>query len=268
MNFASLELLRSAIGFGIFACVIAFFWAPILTKILYRYRITRHNEYDETLAIGDRVQKTGVPIMGGLLVVLTVAILTAIFNWERKFTWVPIGVMLLSATLGGIDDILHVYGHERRSRKLSQIFTLIRVHKEWKMRLWYIITMPWSIFKRISVWFSRHPGKGVHVHEKLVFQFLSGAITAWWIYFKLGENWQNIQIPFDGLAHIGWWIIPLIIGFVMFTANAVNVADGMDGLAGGALIITFAALSLLSWLNGYTTITILNTTSKRILRSL
>jgi UDP-N-acetylmuramyl pentapeptide phosphotransferase/UDP-N-acetylglucosamine-1-phosphate transferase len=129
------------------------------------------------------------------------------------------------------------------------------------MRVWYTLTLPWAIFKRTSVWLSRHPGKGVHVHEKLLFQFIAGGITAWWIYFKLGENWQNIQIPFDGFLHIGWWIIPLIIGFVVLTANAVNVADGMDGLAGGALITTFSAFTLLSWLGGYPEITILNATT-------
>ena len=45
---------------------------------------------------------------------------------------------------------------------------------------------------------------------------------------------------------------------VMFTANAVNIADGMDGLAGGMLIITFSALTLLSWINGFGEIAIVN----------
>lgn len=47
----------------------------------------------------------------------------------------------------------------------------------------------------------------------------------------------------------------------MFTANAVNIADGMDGLAGGSLIITFTALTILSWIEGYNEITILNATT-------
>jgi len=47
----------------------------------------------------------------------------------------------------------------------------------------------------------------------------------------------------------------------MATANAVNVADGMDGLAGGSLIITFSALSLLSWVQGYPEIAYLNATA-------
>ena len=44
----------------------------------------------------------------------------------------------------------------------------------------------------------------------------------------------------------------------MFTANAVNIADGMDGLAGGMLIITFSAFTLLSWTNGFGEIAIVN----------
>jgi len=254
----SLDLLRTAIFYGLGSCFIAFLWTPILTKILYKYKLTRRAEYDSTASIE---KKAGTPIMGGLLVIITVAVITMLFNWDRKFTWVPIGVMLLSALLGGIDDVMHIYGHERRNRKLKQVFTLIRVHADWKYRLWLIITLPWSIFKRASLWLGSHPGKAVHVHEKLILQFAAGAITAWWIYTKLGAHWQEINIPFDGYINIGWWIIPLIIFFVMFTANAVNVTDGMDGLAGGSLLLTFSTLMILSWINGYPEIMFLNATA-------
>ncbi|KKQ28207.1 MAG: Phospho-N-acetylmuramoyl-pentapeptide-transferase [Candidatus Magasanikbacteria bacterium GW2011_GWC2_37_14] len=250
--------LKTAISFGIFSCIIAFLWAPALTKILYKFKLTRQAEYDATMGV---TSKAGTPIMGGLLVIITVALITILFNWERKFTWVPIGVMLLSALLGGIDDVMHIYGHERRNRKLKQIFTLIRVHSDRKYRVWLVITLPWSIFKRLALILGSHPGKGVHVHEKLLLQFAAGGITAWWVYFKLGEHWQLISVPFDGLVNIGFWIIPLIIFFVMFTANAVNVADGMDGLAGGSLILTFSTLTILSWLTGYQEITLLNATA-------
>ena len=257
---AQLDLLKTAIQFGLISCIIAFLWAPALTKFLYKYNITRHAEYDATLAMGARRSKRGVPVMGGLLVIITVALITYFFNWERSFTWVPIGVMLMAALLGGVDDLLNIYGKRRRSRKLKQVFTLIRVHKNWHMRLFYLITLPWWIFKRMSTWLSRDPGKGIHVHEKLLLQFLAGFAAAYWIYFKLGESWQEIFIPFDGFVNFGIWIIPMIIFFIMLTANAVNIADGMDGLAGGSLIITFSALTLLSWIQGYSEITFLNAT--------
>lgn len=254
----SIEVLRTAIGFGLAGALIAFLWAPLLIKFLYHFKLTRVNPFDPTLAMAGREQKFGTPIMGGLLVIITVAALTMLFNWERRFTFVPIGVMLLSALLGGIDDILNIYGEKRRNRALMQTIRLIKVHKNWGVKLWLTLTLPWTAFKRTSLWLGSHPGKGVFVHEKLILQFIAGAITAWWIYFKLGDAWHNVAIPFDGTINFGLWLIPMIIFFVMFTANAVNVADGMDGLAGGSLLITFSTLTLLSWLKGFPEIAFLN----------
>jgi len=258
INLEALDLLKTAITYGLVSAVVAFLWAPVLIKLLYKFKLVRSAEFDQTLNI---MKKKGTPIMGGLLIIITVAVITYLFNWERSFTWVPIGVMLLAALLGGIDDVLHIYGHKRRNRKLKQILKLIQVHRDWKKRLWLTITLPWALFKRSSLWLGSHPGKGVHVHEKLLLQFAAGAVAAYWIYFKLGEHWREVYIPFNGNVDIDWWIIPLIIFFVMFTANAVNVADGMDGLAGGSLIITFSTLTLLSWLGGYQEITLLNATA-------
>ena len=257
-SLTSINVLRTAIGFGLAGAFISLLWAPLLIKFLYHFKITRTNPFDPTLNMEGRTEKFGTPIMGGLLVIITVAALTMLFNWERGFTFVPIGVMLLSALLGGIDDILNIYGEKRRNRNLAQTLRLIQVHKNWLMKFWLIITLPWTAFKRTSLWLGSHPGKGVFVHEKLILQFIAGTITAWWIYFKLGEVWHNVAIPFDGTINFGLWLIPMIIFFVMFTANAVNVADGMDGLAGGSLLITFSTLTVLSWIKGIPEIAYLN----------
>jgi phospho-N-acetylmuramoyl-pentapeptide-transferase len=257
--FESISLLRTALGYGLLACVVSFFWAPFLTTLLYRYNITRRGEFDATKSIQGKI---GTPIMGGLLVIVTVACMTMLFNWEREFTWVPIGVMLMASALGGVDDLMNIFNtKKRRNRKLKHVLRLIRVHKDWKQRLWLTITLPWTLFKRSSLWLGSHPGRGLHVHERILFQFLAGAITAWWIYFKLGEHWQSIVVPFYGAFDLGMLIIPLIIFMVMATANAVNIADGMDGLAGGSLALSFLGLSILSWAEGYHAITILNATT-------
>ncbi len=247
------------LGFTLLGTFVAFAWSPLLIKFLYNFHLTKEVKV-ELNQIGSHAQKANTPLMGGLLVIITVAVLTFIFNWSRGFTWVPIGVMLISAMLGAIDDLMSVYGVERRSRKLSHVLKLIRVHKSLNMRIWYIITIPWTLFKRISVWFGSR-SKGVFVHEKLILQFIAGAITAWWIYSKLGPAWHFIYLPFNININAGWMIIPIIILIVVFTANAVNIADGMDGLSGGMLIITTSALTLLAWVNGFGEIAILNATA-------
>ncbi len=247
------------LGFTILGAALAFAWAPLLIHILYRFNVVKGIKV-ELAGIDTHTHKAKTPVMGGLLVVLTVAFITFFLNWNRSFTWVPIGVMLFSAGLGAIDDLMNIYGSERRSRKLDHVLRLIRVHSEFKMRMWYIVTLPWTAFKRLSVWFGSHTAKGVFVHEKLILQFIAGSLTAWWIYTKLGFAWHYIYFPFDFSINAGAFIVPIVILIVMFTANAVNIADGMDGLAGGTMITTFSALTLLSWINGFGEIAILNAT--------
>lgn len=248
------------LGFTLAGAIGAFLFAPFLTRFLFQAKLIKEAKV-ELVALGSHAYKANTPIMGGLLVIITVAVITYFFNWNRSFTWVPIGVMLISALLGAVDDLLSVYGSERQSRKIGHILRLIRVHSEWKMRLWYIVTFPWTIFKRMSVWFGSQTKRGVFVHEKLILQFIAGALTAWWVYTKLGPAWHFIYFPWDFYIDAGWIIVPIVIFIVMFTANAVNIADGMDGLAGGMLVITFGALMLLSWINGFGELAILNATA-------
>lgn len=252
--------LAQIIGFMILGAVVAFMWAPFLSHALYKWNVVKGVK-TELATLGSHAYKASTPVMGGLLIIITVSVITYIFNWSRSFTWVPISILIISAALGAIDDLMNVYGSERRSRKLGHIITLIRVHHDWRVRIWYIITLPWSIFKRMSVWFGSQTRRGVFVHEKLILQLIAGSLTAWWVYSKLGPAWHYIYFPFGFSFNADIFIVPVIIFIVMFTANAVNIADGMDGLAGGALIITFSALTMLSWINGFGEIAILNATT-------
>ena len=70
----NIALIQHALTYLLFSAIGAFIWAPLLTKFLYKYKITRRAEFDFTLK-GDRNQKTGTPIMGGLLIIVTVAVI-------------------------------------------------------------------------------------------------------------------------------------------------------------------------------------------------
>ena len=253
------HLLAVALLYLMGAAALAFAWAPFLAKLLYKYNITRRAEFDFTLQ-GERQHKAGTPIMGGILVIVTVIIVTVLFNWNRKYTYVPIGAMTVAALLGAADDILNILGIKRRLRSLRHILQLRRVHKKRLMRAWHTVMLPFVAMRNFVGIFGSKQERGIQVHEKLILQFLAGLIAAWWVYFRLGESWHTLWIPFDGQVYVGWWIIPIIIFFVMFTANAVNVADGLDGLAGGSLIAAFGGLTLVSWLEGRTAFAPLNAT--------
>lgn len=55
-----------------------------------------------------------------------------------------------------------------------------------------------------------------------------------------GHGLQSATIPFMGFVEFGWWGVPLFALVVLTITNAINLIDGIDGLAGG--ICLFAAL--------------------------
>ncbi|HSX41170.1 MAG TPA: phospho-N-acetylmuramoyl-pentapeptide-transferase [Candidatus Saccharimonadales bacterium] len=69
-----------------------------------------------------------------------------------------------------------------------------------------------------------------------------------YFYFKLG--YHLIHIPAVGDFSIGWLYIPLFVAVVVSTANAVNITDGLDGLAGGLLSTAFAAYAVIAYFQG------------------
>lgn len=69
-------------------------------------------------------------------------------------------------------------------------------------------------------------------------------VGGWWFYNKLGVN--SVHIPFFDSWHIGWLIVPLFMLVIFATANAVNISDGLDGLAGGLAAIAFGAYAVIA----------------------
>jgi phospho-N-acetylmuramoyl-pentapeptide-transferase len=67
-------------------------------------------------------------------------------------------------------------------------------------------------------------------------------IGGWWFYAKLGVN--SVYIPGLSHVHIGILVVALFWLVVVATANSVNITDGLDGLAGGLLVSSFAAYAL------------------------
>lgn len=74
------------------------------------------------------------------------------------------------------------------------------------------------------------------------------AIGACFFYYKLG--YTTIQLPFAGDLMLGWLLIPLFTLVVVSTGNAVNISDGMDGLAGGLLISAYGTFGVIAALQG------------------
>ncbi len=77
-----------------------------------------------------------------------------------------------------------------------------------------------------------------------------GLALGWYFWAKLG--YSTIHIPFvDQEVSIGWMIVPLFAFAVVATGNAVNISDGLDGLAGGLLAISFMTFGIIALAQGH-----------------
>ena len=96
--------------------------------------------------------------------------------------------------------------------------------------------------------------KGLVARYKLAGQITIGLIITFWIYNT--PAWENIRtvtsIPFlkDSVIDFGLLYPLMIILVVAGASNAVNLTDGLDGLAAGLLAISFSTFSVIAYVSG------------------
>ena len=89
---------------------------------------------------------------------------------------------------------------------------------------------------------------GVSGWFKIALQFVAAAGCAVYLYIDC-PGLTSILIPFYGPLDLGWLFIPLAILVIIGSSNAVNLTDGLDGLASGCMIIAaLAFLCILPWI--------------------
>lgn len=96
----------------------------------------------------------------------------------------------------------------------------------------------------------RHNNKGLTEIQKLLFQIIV-AIIFFYLFMKGGNEpllWiksLNIRLELN-------WVYGLFILFILVaSSNAVNITDGLDGLAGGLSVIAFLTFGIISWSTGW-----------------
>lgn len=97
----------------------------------------------------------------------------------------------------------------------------------------------------------RGGGKGVAgLRSSLKFMMITaiGLALGWFFFEKLGIS--AVHIPFIGPWELGWLIIPIFAFVIVSTGNAVNISDGLDGLAGGLAAIAFGSFGIIALLQG------------------
>lgn len=193
------------------AFLLAMALTPVYTFFAYKYKFWKTLRTDtvtgEKLTVVKKLHASkigrNIPTMAGIIAVLSVIVITLLFNLDRRQTWLPLAAFAGGALVGIIDDYLNIFGPNRKDA-------------------------------------------GLRAPVKFAMITLIGLVLGWFFYAKLGVN--SFHIPFLGEVFIGWLIIPLFAFAVVATGNAVNISDGLDGLAGGLLSISFTTFGVIALL--------------------
>lgn len=91
--------------------------------------------------------------------------------------------------------------------------------------------------------------KGLSAKTKLIGMVLFSAWISYRFYIKLGVDYINLR-PLAWKIEI-WIFYPILTFFTTIAiVNAINITDGLDGLAGGLMAIILTSLALVTFLNG------------------
>ena len=89
---------------------------------------------------------------------------------------------------------------------------------------------------------------GMRAKTKFALHSFIALVGGWWFFAKLGVT--HIYIPGLHEVYIGIFVIVLFWFVVIATANAVNITDGLDGLAGGLLTSSFTVYAIICAVEG------------------
>lgn len=156
----------------------------------------------------------GILIWGSILLTIIISRLLSLFGTidhsllQRGQVYIPLGILLTFGILGAVDDYFNICGIGKN--------------------------------------------RGIDALPKLIILLVISGAAALWFYFRL--DYHTLHIPFGQYlgfinpdVSIGWLYIPFFMFVTIGTANAVNVTDGLDGLAGGLLIIAFGAFGIVAY---------------------
>ena len=201
------------------AFIFAILWTPLLTHFLYKYKLGKSiRTRGAPIYTQLHKSKEGTPTMGGVLIWLTTLILTFFFFLLPKIFdfW--------------IFEKLNFLSRSQTWLPLAALCATAFIG---------LVDDLMNVFK------IGPKGGGLRMKSKLVLYTIVATFGAFWFYYKLG--WNTIHVPGVGDFNLGFGYFFLFILVIVATAFSVNEADGLDGLAGGILLICFGAYAIIAF---------------------
>jgi phospho-N-acetylmuramoyl-pentapeptide-transferase len=227
-QFGVLNVLRypsfRIVAAGLVAMLLGLLLGPIFIE---RMRVIQYGSTNVREDTPDtHKKKAGTPSMGGALILLAVTVATLLFaDLKNRFVWAALLVTIGYGLIGFWDDWLKI---------------------------------------------SKRNSKGLAGKKKLVLQVVVvlvvfyAVLTDWNVKVSSGFPWLTIgsyvdlhlTVPFVPThlfsPSLGWLYLPFMILVIVATSNAVNLTDGLDGLAIGPTLVSSMTFLALSYVAGAT----------------
>ena len=133
---------------AVLSFLIAVAWTPLFTNFAYKYNLGKRIRDSKNAPIYAKMhaKKAGTPTMGGILIWVTAAVLTIIFNLVRSATWLPLFCLILTGAVGAVDDIFNIKGWGSqggglRFREKFLLYGAIAAVGAW----WFYVKLGWNI---------------------------------------------------------------------------------------------------------------------------
>lgn len=189
---------------------------PHAIRLLFRAGQRDNQRFDAAFA----TSKRGTPTMGGVIILAALLLSLLLWgNWASRYLWVVVSSLLVFGGLGAIDDLAKVRGFKKGAGDT-----------------------------------------GLSRKAKLLVQTVYGLFLGWFLFHPATtpfpvELADTIGIVFLKPASHGGMDVHLWYGYILFVAfvvvavsNAVNLIDGLDGLAAGTAIAPFVVYGVFAFI--------------------
>ena len=219
-----------AAGAAITALLISFLLGP---KIIRTLQIHQIGEMIRKNGPHTHYLKEGTPTMGGIIIILSIILPSILWSkLDNYYSWIIIIATLFMGLIGFVDDYLKIVkkyskGLIARYKLIAQIITGI-----------FIAFMILNYIENPKIFIDY---KNDQIHEV--------ADTSISLPFMASNSYDEEKV--NGFIELPQWLyVILVIIVITATSNAVNLTDGLDGLATGLSAISILAMGAIAYASG------------------
>ncbi len=194
----------------------------IAPRVIANLKLRQIGQTIREEGVKEHLKKAGVPTMGGIIILIPLMITTILWTRLNPFVVIALATTACMGLIGFFDDITKVVkarslGLTPRQKLLAQALVALGA------------------------------GLAMQYYPGLRFELnLPGTADA-----AATMSSTATQLPVIGAFDLNWFYLPFVVAVIVGATNAVNLTDGLDGLAAGTMTVAAFPFLLISYVCGH-----------------